>query len=340
MNNSKWTYYITCFISGMVELGSVFLGMKLGCSLAGIIGLALAYQLGNVFRFWVTKKVSEYQLLLAGITLVLSVVINITGINYYIRYASCFVMFVLFSTILQNIRSVVSGDIPRWKKRSCRVVGFAASAIYFYCGMIMMVIMSGIILVLSIVLEHYYYDNWLKEWCEGKKGKRICYAMVFHQAHYFAYNYITLYLIMRTFNSPLYASLAFVANWIPYTITEPLVKKLKWDKWYVISIGAHLFNSVVLIGMFVFLDINILWTVCLWVLTGFGGGNVFCIKKAIASKYVYDKDVWSFSEQIGHIVGVLSALIIVWSGIAEKYSMIVAVAFALFTIPMIVKECS
>lgn len=55
---------------------------------------------------------------------------------------------------------------------------------------------------------------------------------------------------------------------------------------------------------------NIYYTVALWVLTGFGGDNVFCIKKALSDKVKYDKNAWFLFEQIGHIVGVTFALTI------------------------------
>ena len=56
LKDSNSSYYITCLMSGAIELGAVFLGMKMGYSLLGIIGLALAYQLGNVFRFFCNEK--------------------------------------------------------------------------------------------------------------------------------------------------------------------------------------------------------------------------------------------------------------------------------------------
>lgn len=87
--------------------------------------------------------------------------------------------------------------------------------------------------------------------------------------------------------------------------------------------------------MYCALDLSFHTSLCLWVLTGFGGGNVFCIKKALAPVIVYDKNVWSFSEQIGHILGVFVALIIAFIGIPEKSSLLAAVFFALATIPII-----
>ena len=156
-----------------------------------------------------------------------------------------------------------------------------------------------------------------------------------HQAHYFTYNYLMVALVMHYFNNPLITTLWFAANWIPYTITEPLVHKLRWNKWYVVAIGAHYFNALVLLGMFLFVEKNIYVALCLWILTGFGGGNVFCIKKALAVRVTYNKSVWSFSEQIGHVLGVLTAILLVVVGCNVKYSMLVAAIYALLTVPII-----
>lgn len=333
------SYYITCLMSGVIELGAVFLGMKLGYSIFGIIGLTLAYQLGNVFRFFVTKKIAKYQDYIALLAVLLSIVILMTRDENKITYICLSMALFLYSTVLQNVRSAVQGNIPRWKKRSCRVLGFVLSAMMYIWGLVLLLIFCIILLVYSVSLDYFFYDDWLKNWARGKFGERVCWSMVTHQAHYFAYNYIMLVLVMRYFNNPFFATLWFAANWIPYTITEPLVQKLKWDKWYSIALGAHVFNAIVLTGMYIFVDISITTALLLWVLTGFGGGNVFCIKKALSSAVVYDKNVWSFSEQIGHILGVLSALVVTYIDWPEKNAMLVAVAFALFTVPIIVRKC-
>lgn len=338
LKDSNSSYYITCLMSGAIELGAVFLGMKMGYSLLGIIGLALAYQLGNVFRFFVTKKISTYQNHIALLATILSAfVLAIHNMDLIVYLCICLTL-LLYSTVLQNVRSAVQGNIPRWKKRSCRVLGFVLSALMYVYGPVLLLIFCVILLIYSVSLDHFYYDNWLENWISGKYGERVCWSMVTHQAHYFAYNYIMLVLVMRYFNNPFIASLWFAANWIPYTITEPLIQKLKWDKWYAIALGAHIFNAIVLTGMYIYVDFSITTALLLWVSTGFGGGNVFCIKKALSSKIKYDKDVWSFSEQLGHILGVLSALVVALVGIPEKDAMLVAVAFALVTVPIIAER--
>lgn len=335
MRVSKGIYYLTCLISAIVELGSVFWGIKYGYGIVGILGLALAYQLGNVCRFLVGKRMAKCQDFMLGGTLLISVVLLFADKASVLGYCLAFIMFFVFSTFLQNVRSSAQGDIPRWQKRSCRVVGFVLSALLYMLGVYMMLGINVIVLISSALLEKYDYEGWIQNLKDGKFGKRICWAMVTHQAHYFAYTYIMFYLAMQQFENPFVSTLWFAANWVPYTITEPLVQKLKWDKWYTIAIGAHVFNTLVLLGMYLTVDTNMVFALLLWVLTGFGGGNVFCIRKALAINIKYDKNVWNFSEQLGHVLGVVISVLIVVLGVDLKVSMLVGAGFALITVPII-----
>lgn len=142
MKESKYSYYITCLMSGMVELGTVFLGITLHFNLTLIIGLAMAYQLGNILRFFVTEKIAKYQTLFSAITLLLSLIVLFTPDMEMVQFSTACIMLILFSTILQNIRSAVQGNIPRWKKRSCRVLGFILSSIVYSLGPVSLVVAS------------------------------------------------------------------------------------------------------------------------------------------------------------------------------------------------------
>lgn len=168
LKESNSSYYITCLMSGTIELGAIFLGMKIGYSLPGIIGLALAYQLGNVFRFFVTKKISTYQNHIVLLAILLSASVLVIHNMDTIVYICLCLTLLLYSTVLQNVRSAVQGNIPRWKKRSCRVLGFVMSALLYVWGPVLLLILCVILLLYSISLDHFYYDDWLNNWIKGK----------------------------------------------------------------------------------------------------------------------------------------------------------------------------
>lgn len=331
-------YYITCIISGMVEIGTIFWGINKEYSIEAILGLAIAYQLGNVLRFFVDETKSRYQTYVTIFIVLLNVILNIIGNNTLecISYIIEFIMFMLFSIVLQNIRSAAKGNVPRWKKRSCRVVGFVLSAIFWSLGPQIMLLISIQILYYSIKLDKHYYDNSIIQ-MNFENSSSIYWSMVTHQAHYFTYTYIIVILVMKYYNNPWITAVWFAANWIPYTITEPLIKKTNINSWYLISVIAHLFNAIVLILMLLLYNKNITLMLCFWILTGFGGGNVFCIKKTIFSNKEYDEYRWNLSEQIGHVLGVGMAILLAVLNL-ELYALILAAAFALITIPIIKYE--
>lgn len=333
----KFAYYYSCLISGIIELGAVLWGINQGYSVSAVIGLALAYQLGNIFCFFVREKIGKANSVIIFVTICLSVALIFQKAQSTAEYIIAVLDFALISTMIQNLRSAVQGNTPRWKKRSFRVAGFLLSAIMYWYGVYCLIGLTLVLFCISLFTPKYFYNKWLKNLISHESGKPgICWAMVTHQAHYFSYNYIILILVLAYYNNPIAAALWFVGNWIPYTITEPLMKLSKFKNWLAIVIVAHLFNAIILIGMYVFFDVNIVIALCLWIFTGFGGGNVFCIKKALAKeKKEYSDLIWNFSEQIGHIIGIVPGLILSIACLDTKCTLIVGSAFALITIPIV-----
>ena len=338
MNNKNMTaaYYITSMLSGIIELGTIFFGLKYNYSTLQILGLALSYQLGNILRFFINERVSKYKNIIWVSITFLSVALMIVK-PLRLKYCVAILFFLLLSTMLQNTRSAVKGDAPKWKKRSCRVLGFISSAIVFFCAPYVYIVISAVLTIINIHLPKYSYDNWIIEMAKNHTFKNnICYPMVTHQAHYFAYNYLILIACFEYYKSPIIATLWFAGNWIPYTITEPLVKKTKMNNWMSIAIFAHLFNAVILSSMSIFVNKNLIIVLLLWILTGFGGGNVFCVKKALEPYAEYSKKNWSLSEQIGHVLGVVFSIIMYSIFKNIQSSLFGAAGFAILTIPTII----
>lgn len=331
-----FTYYLTCIISGLVELGAILWGIGQGYSITASLGLAIAYQTGNIFRFFISKKFNRIDTIFIFVIFLMSICLFFVKENRITSYILALIIFSLLSTVLQNMRSASQGNVPRWQKRSFRVFGFLLSAIMYQYGTLLLSIILFVMFFLSFFIPDFYYDHWIKKLVGGEYGKnKICWAMVTHQAHYFTYTYIILMVVTLYFHNPLIATLWFTGNWIPYTITEPLIKLTKFKNWLGIVIGAHIFNAVILCSMYAFINVNILVALSLWILTGFGGGNVFCINKALAKKKEYSSEVLLFSEQVGHMLGVVTATIIVITGLDYRISLIIGAVFALITIMIV-----
>ena len=107
-------YYITCLMSGIVELGSVFWGISHGYSVTMIIGIALAYQMGNILRFAVTPKIAKFESIIAGIVLLLSVGLPFLPTNSAIHYGATFVIEVLFKEIFRDGKKEVAVSLDSY----------------------------------------------------------------------------------------------------------------------------------------------------------------------------------------------------------------------------------
>ena len=334
-------YYYISFLSGVVELGSLFWGLSRGYSLFPIIGLVTAYQLGNVLQYFVPKKIEHYSQYFLCVALGTCIAAGVVGNQSMMQYIFMAVTLLVGSTFLQLEREAVKIKVEeweKWKKRAFRVLGFFASAtIALSCGTWILCVILVSLIVIGFISEDFGYDDWFSNFKKKDvEAPKVCWSMVTHQAHYFVYTYVLCAMVFYHSGNAFWAAVCMVMNWIPYTITEPLVKVLKIEKYYgYISICAHLFNCMVLAGVYVCLvKGSIPAAVLLWMLTGFGGGNIFCVKKYLKSNIDYDNDTWMFSEQVGHILGMVTCMIIVVF-FKPEYTMLAAAFFALITAPII-----
>ena len=338
----KYIYYIISFLSGVMELGSVFWGLSQGYDMKHVIGLVFAYQLGNVIYYFVSEKASRRTSFFVVTATATCIIGGFIVKNQSLRYILILITLIIGSTFLQLEREAFKIKVfewEKWKKRASRVVGFfVASSFALKIGTFLLLAVLLILLAFSLVMPAFSYEQWKKELFDPNlKRVKICWPMITHQAHYFVYTYVLCAIVFKHYDSALWASIWFVLNWIPYTITEPLVKVIRIERFYKhIAIFSHLFNGIVLIGVFVFVTKqNILAAVILWMLTGFGGGNIFCVKSAMKPYVDYSTDTWMFSEQIGHILGMIVCLLLVLVN-KSYYTLLAASGFALITIPLII----
>ncbi|HIU05680.1 MAG TPA: hypothetical protein IAD14_09505 [Candidatus Coprousia avicola] len=328
-----FTFYATCVLSGAIELGGIFWALGQGYGVVYAVGMTVAYQLGNIFLFLITRRIRKLQSLFVCVALILGRAVALLPGGSAVAYALCFVEVVLLSTLLQTMRSAVKGSEPRWRKRVFRVVGFAVSGVFFFAGNALMAAVPALLLALSVVTPRFDDGCWAARLIRGEYGdNRLCVAMVLHQMHYFVYCYAMLIIAFLGTGSPLAAGLWFVGNWVPYIATEPLAKATKSSNWMVFFLGGHILVSTVLLGMYAVLSHSLTAALILWVLTGFGGGNVFCIKQLFECKRSYHSQIWVLSENIGHLLGVAALAGIALAGISLDITLLIAAALALSTV--------
>lgn len=328
-----FTFYATCVLSGAIELGGIFWALGQGRGIVYAVGMTVAYQLGNIFLFLITRRMRKLQSLFVCVALVLGCAATLLPDENDIAYVLCFIEFAVLSTLLQTMRSAVKGREPRWRKRVFRVVGFAFSGIFYYAGDALLVAVPVLLLALSVVTPRFDDGCWVIRLVRGEYGSnRLCVAMVLHQMHYFVYCYAMLIIAFVGTGNPFVAGLWFVGNWVPYIAIEPLAKATKSSNWIVFFLGGHILVSAVLLGMYLVLSHSLTSALVLWVLTGFGGGNVFCIKQLFESKRSYHSQIWVLSENVGHLLGVLVLAGIALAGISLDVTLLIAASLALSTV--------
>jgi hypothetical protein len=131
--------------------------------------------------------------------------------------------------------------------------------------------------------------------------------MVVHQAHYFVYAYVLLWVMSITHGlSTMVVALAFAAGWVSYTLSPRVLAMFRPAS--ALMIG-HVANALLLATMAVLLN-NAVPFVALWVLTGLGGGSVYALRQLArsADEGLDGLDGLDRSELIGHLVGVVLAI--------------------------------
>jgi hypothetical protein len=100
-------------------------------------------------------------------------------------------------------------------------------------------------------------------------------------------------------------ALFFVLSWLTYTSAQYIFKE---KKYYTYLIAGHIFLIFVISG--IALTSSGALKIVLWILTGFGGGTVFCIKEILKKKREYDNHALESSENYGHVLGIFCSIIL------------------------------
>jgi hypothetical protein len=304
------------FISGMVELGSVTFLWNKNVTLLEVIGIGLSYQIGNLVPIpikpnWLTS------LLLACCSLTFFVYINSTTFNYYVF----FLAISLFAGCLQLARSISKEKVNISIKRLARVLGFLCAPFITTHGFIACCLIVLIILFNSrrkIGKSELYFP----------KISFLHTIMITHQIHYFCYSYSILFWIMTLLSNQMLAGVIFSLGWFSYISVTFFLRGSSYIKY---CVAGHLLLTSILI-LLAFAQKPLL-IITLWILTGFGGGTVFCISKLLEKNTITSmpKSI-TFSENIGHVFGVFISLVLIYLSKSIFVTILVAATFSFLTV--------
>ena len=279
-------------ISGMVEVGLIVLGYNLNLSITKIVLLGLAYQLGNCVPNPINLNKRGIEILSIG---------GLLSIFTYIlseKYIFLFFSAICLAIVIQSIRSVQKGNVRTSIKRTFRIIGFMLS---YLLNIWMIMAIYGI-----LIYTVFKYSKNSEIAILKPKIRFINIIMIVHQIHDFSYCYFIILLIVDLLNNGrLYLiGLLFSLGWLTYSYIPEIIKGKKYEKYLIVG---HIYLSIILIML---ANAKGIWIVVFWVLTGFGSGTVYCISK-IVEKDIGEgaKDDITFSENIGHILGIVIGLI-------------------------------
>ena len=289
----KKIFLFFSFISGIIELGTIFLGSDMGYSTNAIIGLALAYQIGNL--------VPNPLLLSYYCTIVLAIIQSGTLLLFYFQksYWLLFFSIVLLGMIIQSGRSYSKSKVSTTKKRLFRIIGFLIAPVF---NQYVLFFLAGLTVIITAM-------NSVKNTkCRIRipKIKLISVIMIVHQIHYFCYSYFMILILKSLIKNSfsIILSFLFVLGWCTYISVPHLVHRKNYE---IIFIIGHIFLASMLWGIFSSYPSKIV--VLFWILTGFGGGTVYCIEKVNNSMKQIEKEDITFAENIGHVTGTLIGII-------------------------------
>lgn len=285
--------------SGFLEVGTVFLALREGAPITVALLVGLVYQAGALLKNPLQLSLGGYRVLLA-VAAVVSIFIPYSFLVLVITVG-------LIAAGLQGIRDEVAhtATVETTQKRLSRVVGFVFAGLFHH---LMLTILAASCLVSSLMLSQNSQKPTIlrlltlrPNWRLGKLGV----IMMTHQAHYFCYCYILLYLLTQHF-SVVWAGVAFAGGWVTYASAQRILRDVHEIPGFVIG---HLFVASVLLVLF--FEHEGSWALLGgWLLTGFGGGTIFLLRRLQpkSDALPVDLDLW---ENIGHVIGVLISVGIV-----------------------------
>lgn len=290
------SYLALSSLSGVIEIGTVILVIRMEKPLYGIPLVGLAYQLGAFFREPI-QLASWLYYLAVMLSLMLAVV------------ASQSLVFLLLTVFLlsvgvQGIRGIASRNqrIGTFTKRVFRIAGFASSGLVSWKNLPMVAGLTLLAALLAMKAPHRPLRTKVRNVGSGPIG----WTMMVHQSHYFSYAYmIPLTLINNYGIAPRLAGTLFCIGWLSYISSRRVFGK--HGLILVFALG-HILAAFSLAGLFLCSSGSLGGVLGFWFLTGFGGGTVYALHelKRTAPTEQYELGPW---ENIGHVLGVLISLV-------------------------------
>lgn len=292
INKNLIIFLILSLISGILEVGSIIYGLRLHISVEYIIGLGIAYQIGNLFPIPINLN-KTLLIIISFCSIVVSAIYIFTS-----KYIFLFLTVTFLSLAIQELRAQNKADLNTSIKRTLRILGFLLTIfISKYCFLIFSIVLVG------LSMAYYKNNNKKVTFYYPNRMKYIHLIMLVHQLQYFTYCYfIILNVADIVYEKYWVLSLCFVLSWLTYSYIPNLVKGDKYIKYLIFG---HAYLLVILFGMFFS---NGILKIVFWIFTGFGAGTVFCITELAKKERNFVSSDMTLVENYGHILGIIIGL--------------------------------
>lgn len=322
-------FYMLSLLTGVLECGWVAFGAAHSLPLWQILCYPLSYHIGNLFPkpFSFSHSMLRIMCFLSAMAGILTFAVRLSEKAAFVLM--CIALFML-SAVIQSVRSGMKSEGNRLLKRIFRVGGFALAPFA--------AVLPSAILVLSSIVAflalHEYNGKPGITHMTGQNGYSL--VMIFHQLHYFFYAHITLAAmsLLLSHNSIAgiaYAALLFCGTWVTYMFVEPIVSRLT-SRIMPVFFAGHIGIGVLLFTMHYVTSVPVF--IVLWLVTGFGGGVVYTISARAKVTDSYQKDSMAIAENIGHTLGLLTAVSVaaVFGNVSPQIMLVFGSASALLAV--------
>ena len=342
------TFLLLSLLSGILETGVILSAYAAGRPMWEILALGSMYQLGNLLCFpeklysrtngfsfrhapdypimqhaarrnWIISapvSIAPSRLRKLGIINLLLVMADLRWNNLAVTA----IRIALSSLCIQAARARKKSACPTWLKRTFRIGGFLMAPL-------MIVFPRGMMLLCAVIpLAAVWGERDARGDCpEAAPGKTVSATMIFHQMHYFVYTYAMHLAVLELTHNPYICVTLYALTWVIYLLPGLAAEERKGYNPGTLFFICHSFLAVIM-GLLTaaFATGNIKMGFGAWMLTGLGGGSVFCIRRLTKRDETCNM---TLSENIGHFAGSLIAAAVSLAAGQGVYVILTALSF-------------
>ena len=284
-------FLVLSLLSGVLELGGLFLSSANGAQGWALFVLPLMYQLGNLLS--IAPPVTPRGAGTVGMGLLLAGLLFPSPAIFMVQVMAA-------SVCIQTARAAHKDNCPTWLKRTFRIGGFVLSpvmAVYPTAALACCLLLPAPVLLLRPNASR-----------EPSHDGEVMPVMVFHQMHYFVYTYIMPAWFFALTGSLVGSGAMFALTWVVYLMPQVIAERFTGVDPRKLFFACHSFLALTMGVLCVVAACGSVPLMCVaWMLSGLGGGSVFCIKSLTPACQRTDL---TLSEDVGHVAGVLAAILI------------------------------